>query len=397
MSGRVIIIISLIVCTINCAAQSIKGKLNQDENWKPVVYLLEISNYQMLFAGSSDIVVDSFYLSTEGYFYFDKLKQNTLYRLNVIPKSSDVPGAFIQDGINDNYAFFVTDNSNAAIYMTGNIARLTRSYKLVCVDSGLHKCQEEVLAIRELKLPNYELMATLGKQMSEMPALDTIALGQFQHKAINQMQAINKETNISLLKYLQGISNPQVIALGLINYDFESNYSDSGMSTLIQRLKPYHKQPLIASILNRVEEFSANIDISFLSRSYNLINGKPIQLDTIHSRFILLDFWASWCLPCRKSIKGELKELALQFKNQELEIVGINIDEDKAKALQAIQKDNNTNLQIWEGNSRHLYDLFKVKAIPYYVLIDTKTKSVEVIKYAELIQNRIEEISRVDQ
>jgi thiol-disulfide isomerase/thioredoxin len=398
MSKTILFILSIIGCTINCTAQSIKGKLEQDENWKSVVYLMEVSNYQVLFTGSSDNVVDSFYLSTEGLFYFNNLKQNTLYRLNVIPKSSEVSGAIFQNGEMDNYAFFVTDKSKAAIYMTGDIARLTRSYKLICVDSGLYKRQEEVLAIRELKLPNYDLMVELGKQMQQVSTSDTVALGQFQHKAINQMQAINKETNISLLKYLQGISNPQVLALGLIYYDFEQNYSDTGISTLIQRLKPYSKQPLIASILDRVHEFSGKIDISFLSKEYNLINGKPIKMDTINSRFILLDFWASWCLPCRKSIKGELKNVASNFKNKGLQIVGVNIDEDKAKALQAIKKDNNTNLQIWEGNSsRYLYDLFKVKAIPYYVLIDKQTNSVEIIKNAELIQSRVEEIYRVDQ
>lgn len=388
----------IIVSALSCLAQSIKGKLEHNEHWKPVVYLMEVSNYQVLFSGSSDFVVDSFYLSSEGYFYFDQLKQNTLYRLNVIPKSSEVPGAIIQNGEIDNYAFFVTDNSKAAIYMTGDIARLTRSYKLVCVDSGLHKRQEEVLAIREHKLPNYDLMAGLGRQMQQIPVSDTIALSQFGHKAINQMQAMNKETNVSLLTYLQGINNPQVLALGLINYGFEQNYSDAGVSTLIQKLEPYRKQPLISSILERAQEFSGKIDISFLAKEYNLINGKPVKMDTIHSRFILLDFWASWCLPCRASIKGELKELALHFGKRELQIVGINMDQDKSKALQAIKKDNNTNLQIWEGrDARPLYDLFQVKAIPYYVLIDKQTSSVDIMEHAALIQSRIEELSGTGQ
>jgi uncharacterized beta-barrel protein YwiB (DUF1934 family) len=178
----------------------------------------------MLYTGNYNDIIDSFYVSTEGYFYFNNLKQNTLYRLNVIPKSSDVSGTIIQKGKIDNYTFFVTDNSKAAIYMTGDITKLASSSKLICVDTALHKYQKEVLDIQKLKLDE---------------------------------QKVARETNTPLLQYLQQVKNPQVLALGLIYYDFEHNYSGPGINTLVQKLRLYSNQPLITSILDRVNKISA--------------------------------------------------------------------------------------------------------------------------------------------
>ena len=377
-----------------CAAQSLKGKIKLNERWKQVVYLIEVSDYQMLFSGSSNNVVDSFYISSEGYFYFDKLKRNTLYRLNVVPESLNVSGMFIQDGKEDNYAFFASGSERNDIYFTADIARLYRSYRLVCVDHDMNELQKEILAVREMKLPNYDSMVALGNQMKDMSPSDTGRLIAFQHSVILKLQEVNNITNATLLKQLRTFKNPQSVSLGLIYCDFGQILSDSSMPALLEKLRPYTKDPLAQSILKAGKKSLNEIDKSFLSREHTWIDGRKIRLDSISSKFILLDFWASWCMPCRKAIRTDLKNLLQEFGRSDLLIIGVNGEQDKKMAIQAVKKDNNTAPQIWEGDSRYLNDLFEIRELPYYLLINTQTKEVTVVKSAELISGALKKSLR---
>lgn len=387
---RFLILLTIVFNSSCCFAQMLNGKLQLNDSWKPIVYLIEVNNYQALFSGSSDNVVDSFFISTEGYFYFSKLKKNTLYRLNVVPKANNVSGALIQDGSNDNYAFFVTGNENKNLFFTGNIAKLYRSYRLISDDNHLNSLQKEVLSIRQIKMPNYDSMQALGKQMERISPSDTAALSSFQHQAILKLQAVNEGTNRNLFSFLKSVSNPQIIALGLIFADFEQYTSDKNVTTLIDRLEPYYKQPLVKSIIDATKKSNQKIANSFLSKNYKLINGGSVRLDTITSKFILLDFWASWCMPCRKDLRTTIKALSVKYNRAQLQIIGINDEDDKLKPLQAIKADKNPYPQIWDSDTKYLQSLFEVRSIPFYVLINTETKESVILKNAELIEGKLD-------
>ena len=63
-----------------------------------------------------------------------------------------------------------------------------------------------------------------------------------------------------------------------------------------------------------------------------LFDGSDLTLSSLRGKVTLLDFWASWCIPCRKEIPN-LKKLYKKFHNQGFEIVGISLDQDKTKAI----------------------------------------------------------------
>lgn len=62
-----------------------------------------------------------------------------------------------------------------------------------------------------------------------------------------------------------------------------------------------------------------------------------VKLRSFKGKVVLVDFWASWCLPCRKANKSLVK-LYDKYKSKNFEIVGISIDTDKDKWLKAIKK-----------------------------------------------------------
>lgn len=116
--------------------------------------------------------------------------------------------------------------------------------------------------------------------------------------------------------------------------------------------------------------------------------GTSVDLQSIHNRYILLHFWASWCDACREEIP-EVVNFFHQHKNQ-LTIVGISLDTNYKRWKEAIQ--------LYHMNWQHLSDLkgwknkgasiFGVRAIPYYILLDEN----QVILYKG---TRLEEVKKM--
>lgn len=100
-------------------------------------------------------------------------------------------------------------------------------------------------------------------------------------------------------------------------------------------------------------------------------NGNPVSLSSFRGKWVLLDFWASWCAPCRKE-NPNIVAAYHQFKDKNFTILGISLDKEKNAWLQAIQDDSLTwnhvsDLQFWNSQAATLYG---VRSIPYNVLLD---------------------------
>jgi peroxiredoxin len=99
--------------------------------------------------------------------------------------------------------------------------------------------------------------------------------------------------------------------------------------------------------------------------------GDTIRLSSLKGKVVLLDFWASWCGPCRVSNKGLVK-LYPKYKEKGFEILGVSLDEDSKDWQKAVEKDRIKWLQVidkggWESNT---VNQWRISAIPTSYLID---------------------------
>lgn len=100
----------------------------------------------------------------------------------------------------------------------------------------------------------------------------------------------------------------------------------------------------------------------------NDVLGNLISLADFKGKYVLLDFWASWCGPCREDFP-ELKKLYLENKEFGFEIIGISKDTDTLAYHKAIEKDG---INIWRNAliTEQIEKSYFISAIPMKFLID---------------------------
>ncbi|MFB9862034.1 redoxin domain-containing protein [Rufibacter immobilis] len=105
--------------------------------------------------------------------------------------------------------------------------------------------------------------------------------------------------------------------------------------------------------------------------------GPEISLASLRGKYVLIDFWASWCGPCRQENPNVVR-MYNKYKDKGFEIFGVSLDQDRAKWLKAIENDKLTwphvsDLKGWESSAATLYG---VTAIPQTVLLDKEGKII---------------------
>lgn len=102
--------------------------------------------------------------------------------------------------------------------------------------------------------------------------------------------------------------------------------------------------------------------------------GKPVDLKKFKGKYLLIDFWASWCWPCRNAFPS-MRKMYKKYKGDQFEIYSISIDEDKDAWMKAEKEEANPWPQSWDDKQiAHKY--FAVTAIPATFLLDPSGKII---------------------
>jgi len=124
--------------------------------------------------------------------------------------------------------------------------------------------------------------------------------------------------------------------------------------------------------------------------------GKIRKLSSLKGKVVLIDFWASWCGPCRKE-NPNVVAVYNKYHDAGFEIFSVSLDKDKDSWIKAIAKDNLlwpnhvSDLKYWKSAGAAAYG---VTSIPYTVLVDKKGKIVAKKLRGEDLENKVKELCK---
>lgn len=122
-------------------------------------------------------------------------------------------------------------------------------------------------------------------------------------------------------------------------------------------------------------------------------SGEELSLSSLRGKYVLIDFWASWCGPCRRENPYN-RQIYARFKNKGFEIFGVSLDQEAGRWKDAIQRDSLTwyhvsDLGGWGSAPAKLY---KVSSIPATYLLDKEGKIVAKGLRGEQLMAKLEEL-----
>ncbi len=130
--------------------------------------------------------------------------------------------------------------------------------------------------------------------------------------------------------------------------------------------------PQVITFINKIKKLGG-VDIGAEAPEVSLETpeGNMLALSSLKGKYVLIDFWASWCGPCRRENPNVVK-MYEKFKDKDFEIYGVSLDKDKASWLKAIAADNLTwkhvsDLKFWQSE---VVDKFSIKGIPQTYLLN---------------------------
>lgn len=144
--------------------------------------------------------------------------------------------------------------------------------------------------------------------------------------------------------------------------------------------------------MKKQNEAEANIQNGSLAPAFELSNmdGETVSLNSFQGKYVLLDFWASWCRPCREE-NPNLKNAYKQFGGENFEIVSVSLDKTKEPWLKAVEEDG-LNWVLLHDPDGEVANTYGVQAIPFTLLLDKEGNIIERNLRGDALQEKLGEL-----
>lgn len=348
----------------------IKGKIIAtpgDSAYRHKVYLAKMTSINDFFMSSPQFIVDSAVIKKDGIAEFRNagvIENNTFYRLEAAPASG---GTILNmGGTGENFAVLLL-NKHSQIEFETELPRFNYTFKLKKGDNA----NRSIRRVYDMERRTNELMEPLRARMYKLyedptSSPDTIKLLKKQNSEL--IEALD----VKMQPVIDTLANPYV---SLLTFMFHSS-SDSlyclKVNNRYQKEIPQSKYASQFSDMIYDELYTLPIG----SQAPDFIlpdkDGKPVKLSGFRGNYVLLDFWASWCHPCRNENKEIVKPLAKKYAGKNFVVVSVSMDTKSEVWHNVLATDQLdwTELCDLKGITSGAAKAYKVTDVPVTYVID---------------------------
>lgn len=313
-------------------------------------------------------VLDTLEVDSNGEFKYDlEVNTPTFYELNLYGQRA-VKLALFKEDVEVKFNF--SDPASLQIEGSEDSKEMLKLEKLM---------EEYQLTVNKLNEQYYEAMSKNDTETIKKIQLDAMTLESQQAEKVKEMITS------------MGDSFASLAAIGLLNPKNDFPFIDE----LITKLNDtYPGTSSIMQMKQQLDEMRA-LSVGQVAPDFELPdpNGKMVKLSDLRGKYVLIDFWAAWCKPCRQENPNVVR-LYNQYKEKGFEVFGVSLDRTKEDWVKAISDDQLTwthvsDLKYFNSAAAELY---KIEAIPATYMIDPDGKIIAKDLRGPSLENKLAEL-----